>query len=114
MLEQMDPKLEDNRAFEDITLRMDPKLEGTTELSSLPPLDEGFKAQQPTLSNAEKDLLLDDHGRAIPPWHQQVTIRALVVGAGISTLFCIMVLKCVLVTVSKLTCFDLLSSLHLS
>ena len=89
----MDPKLEGNPSFQDTPFEMDPKLENVTALPGVPPLDAGFQTEQPKLSKAETELLLDDHGRQIQPWHEQITIRALVVGAAISTLFCIMVLK---------------------
>lgn len=41
----------------------------------------------------DTDQLLDDEGRPIPPWTQQVTVRAIFAGMCISVLFCIMVLK---------------------
>ena len=41
----------------------------------------------------QDDELVDDEGRAIPPWTQQVTVRAVACGAAISALFVCMVLK---------------------
>ena len=84
----MDPKLKD---FSDIS---DPKLEGMTEIDVTSAPAEAYNSlKQQDLSGNEKELLVDDHGRQIPPWYHQVTFRALFVGAAISVLFCIMVLK---------------------
>ena len=37
--------------------------------------------------------LMDDEGRPIPHWREQVTVRAVFTGACLSVLFCIMTLK---------------------
>lgn len=57
-------------------------------------VDADGKAPGGALEQRE-DELLDDEGRVIPPWHEQVTLRAIFTGACISVLFSIMVLKCV-------------------
>lgn len=89
---RMDPKLAElNEAGSSGSSdQMDPKLDNLTKPTE-PVVDPAFLTE-PKLAEHEQ-ALLDDHGREIPPWHHQVTFRALFVGAGISVLFVIMVLK---------------------
>lgn len=77
-------------------LAIDPKLEGQTEypkIDSFAAPGFGEFEEQTKPAKPDEELLLDDHGREIPPWYHQITFRALFVGACISVLFCIMTLK---------------------
>lgn len=88
----MDPKLAElnQEGSSSSSDNMDPKLDNLTKPTE-PVVDPVFLTG-PKLAEHE-EALLDDHGREIPPWHHQVTFRALFVGAGISVLFVIVVLK---------------------
>ena len=45
---------------------------------------------------------VDEHGRKIPAWHEQITIRAIIVAAGIGFVFNLMVMKLGFTVVSKI------------
>jgi hypothetical protein len=53
--------------------------------------DEDIKTSLAKLDPSSPDYgKYDEHGRPIPPWHQQITVRAIVVAAVIGFVFNLM------------------------